>query len=136
MELSDLVGKHVLTGCDMSNLKVKETWGDGYEDCSVINFVLDGKTYQAIEDPSDGYRSSMSEIKESDETVKNTFQGHEVLAQMRGKGQWGSECDILDLVDVVTGKVVLSVGTDNTDDYYPSFEAVFTPENLAANANN
>jgi hypothetical protein len=44
------------------------------------------------------------------------------------------EHDILDLIDVVTGKVVLSVGTGNTDDYYPYWVAEFTPENMGANA--
>ncbi len=30
--------------------------------------------------------------------------------------------------------VVLEVGTDNSDDYYPSFVANFQPENMATNA--
>lgn len=27
--------------------------------------------------------------------------------------------DTIQFIDVVTGKVVLEIGTDNTDDYYP-----------------
>ena len=54
MELQELVGLHKLSGVDMSNEKIKEEWGDSFEDCQVINFILDKKTYTAIEDPSDG----------------------------------------------------------------------------------
>jgi hypothetical protein len=35
--------------------------------------------------------------------------------------------------DVVTGKVVLEVGTDNTEDYYPYCVMNWSPENLACN---
>ena len=31
------------------------------------------------------------------------------------------------------GKLVLAVGTRDTDDYYPWFEAVFHPDNMACN---
>jgi hypothetical protein len=116
----------------MNSESVKAQWGDSFEDCQVINFVLDGVTYTAIEDPNDGYRSTMREIATSDKSVSNTFTGQEVLAKMRENDKY--EHDILDLIDVVTGKVVLSVGTGNTDDYYPYWVAEFTPENMGANA--
>lgn len=132
MELKDLVGLHKLSGVDMSNEKIKEEWGDSFEDCQVINFILDRKTYTAIEDPSDGYRSSMREIKQSKVVVKNKFTPVQVMGIMRGKGDW-HENDIIDFYDVKTGKVVLSVGTSNSDDYYPSFVAEFTPESMVIN---
>jgi len=126
MELKDLIGKHVLSGVDMSNKSIG-MYEDDFEDCQVIDFVLDGKTYTAIEDPEDGYRSCMSEIKESEELVSNTFVGQEVVAKMRDN-------DVLELIDINTGKTVLAVGTGNTDDYYPYFVAEFTPENMSVNS--
>lgn len=129
MELKDLVGLHKLSGVDMSNEKIKEEWGDSFEDCQVINFILDRKTYTAIEDPSDGYRSSMREIKESKVVITNKFAPVKVMGVMR---QDKSD-DVIDFFDVKTGKVVLSVGTEDLDDYYPGFVAFFNPENMAIN---
>lgn len=49
VELSDLVGKHELSGVDTS---VADS--GLYEDASYIVFIMDGVTYKAIEDPNDG----------------------------------------------------------------------------------
>ena len=129
MEVKDLVGLHKLSGVDMSNEKIKEEWGDGFEDCQVINFILDKKTYTAIEDPSDGYRSSMREIKLSKVVIKNVFKPVKVMGVMRQD----TSDDVIDFFDVKTGKVVLSVGTEDLDDYYPGFVAYFNPESMAIN---
>lgn len=43
-------------------------------------------------------------------------------------------CDYLVLVSEITDKPVLTVGTSNTDDYYPSFVAHFEPENMSVNS--
>jgi len=135
IDMKSLVGKHVLTGVDEENRKI-EHWGD-LEDCQCINFVLDGITYTAIEDPDDGYRSSLDGIIVSLDKVRNNFPPVEVIVSYRTKGEsdWddGNECDILDVVDVKSGKRVLEIGTDNTDDYYPCFVANFTPENFYYN---
>jgi hypothetical protein len=131
VEFSELVGLHELTGVDRENEEVAR-WGDEYEPCEVVRFVLDGKTYTALENPSDGYRSGMRSFVESDATVKNTFPAVRVMAIYKTKEGY-TECDILDLVDVVTGLTVLSVGTNNSDDYYPSFVGTFNPENMCIN---
>ena len=133
VELSDLVGEHTLTCVDEFTDKVKETWGDGFEDCEACNFTLDGVTYSAIEDPSDGYRSSMRELKVSHAIGKNVFPAQTVVGHMMADSEYGEKHDVLVLTDVVTGKVVLKVGTESTDDYYPSFVNTFTPENMAIN---
>lgn len=132
MELKNLIGLHKLSGVDTSSEKIKEEWGDSFEDCQVINFIIDGKTYTAIEDPSDGYRSSMKEIKESSVIVRNKFKPCRVLGVMRGQENY-EDNDIIDFIDVVTTKIVLSVGTRAISDYYPSFVAEFTPENMSVN---
>lgn len=129
MKLQDLVGLHKLSGVDMNGSEIKKEWGDHFEDCQVINFILDRKTYTAIEDPEDGYRSSMSEIKESKVVIKNKFPPVKVMGVMRSP----ESDDVIDFFDVKTGKVVLSVGTSEIDDYYPSFVAEFTPKNMAIN---
>lgn len=65
--------------------------------------------------------------------VANRFPPVRVVGVYKRDGDWGGACDILQLVDVVTGQVVLEVGTDNTDDYYPSFVADFRPQAMAVN---
>lgn len=135
MELQDLVGEHVLDAVDCSNEQVK-TWGGGFENCSVIRFRLDGKVYVATEDPSDGYRSCMNDIVEviPPPAMQNVFAPQRVIARHHDVSTHGDGADILELVDAFTNKVVLEVGTDNKDVYYPSFVSSFHPENMACNA--
>lgn len=133
-ELTDLIGKRRLDAVDFEIEKVHE-WGDRYVDASVCRFRLDGVVYVAIEDPSDGYRSSMRDLFiPNDKTVKNVFPAIEVVGKHRTVGSYSGKDDVLELIDAVTGKVVLEVGTDNIDDYYPGFVASFHPENMATNA--
>lgn len=134
MELKDLVGEHLLSGADFG-IKPKNEKEYEYEDANTITFVLDGRAYLVTEDPDDGYRSSMRDITEvTGVAIKNTFEPVRVLARYRERSTYGSSCDILEVIDIVTTKVVLEVGTDNDDDYYPSYVANFTPENMAVNA--
>lgn len=132
MELKDLVGEHMLDAVDFSNEQVK-TWGDEFEACQVMRFRLDGKVYIATEDPSDGYRSSMREITVGEWAMKNTFQPVRVVGRHRTVYQYGGSSDVLELIDVGTGQTVVEVGTDNDDDYYPSFVASFRPEGMTPN---
>ncbi|MCZ7855017.1 hypothetical protein O9X81_00140 [Agrobacterium salinitolerans] len=134
-ELTDLIGKRSLDAVDFDNEQVKELYGDGYEDCSVCRFRLDGVVYIAIEDPGDGYRSSMRSLAvANDATMKNVFPAIDVVGWHRTEGAFGNSDDVLELIDTITGKVVLEVGTDDVDDYYPGFVARFHPENMATNA--
>jgi hypothetical protein len=130
VELKDLIGEHELSGVDMSHVS-----GNHSSDVAqVCRFILDGKIYTVTEDDDDGYRSMMKDIVEGGEPVINVFAPHKVLGSLQTKGEYGSAADILVFRDVVTGQEVLNVGTDNTDDYYPSFVADFQPANLACNA--
>ena len=135
IDMENLVGKHLLSGVDMFNREVKQRWGNSFEDCQCINFVLDGIPYTAIEDPSDGYRSSLDKIIKSNEEITNTFSPVEVVIHIQTErdGYWGGECKILTFIDTKNGKTVLCVGTDNSDDYYPSFVSDWMPENLSLN---
>ena len=127
MELKDLVGEHLLDAVDFSNEKVKEEYGSGFEDCQVMRFRLDGNVYTVIEDPSDGYRSAMREIAKTNDKMNNTFPAVRVVCVHREHHD-RSAADVLQLICVASGKIVVEVGTGNTDDYYPYFVAEFHPE--------
>ncbi len=132
VSLDDLVGAHDLTGCDLSVEKVETYCGS--EDANVIRFTLDGTTYTAVESPDDGYRSSMDRIFSEDAVLRNIFVAVKVVARKKPDGDHGDKNDTLELIDVQTGKVVLEVGTDNVEDYYPCFVGTFNPQNMAPNA--
>jgi hypothetical protein len=134
VELKDLVGLHLLSGVDMS-IESVDRWGDGdyFEDCQVVNFILDGICYTAIEDPTDDYRSCMRDIKQSDYVVSNTFEPIHVFGVMKPDCNCG-ESEILILYDFATAKAILSIGTNRHDEYYPSWHCEYTPENMAINA--
>lgn len=130
MRLEDLIGEHELTGVDFGELPPDND--RRWDIANTMTFVLDGHAYLATEDPSDGYRSCMSDIVEVPNTVKNTFAPCRVVGRHRTSSTYGSD-DILELIDVVTGEAVLEVGTENDDDYYPSYIANFMPERMAVN---
>ena len=119
IELDSLVGQHKLSGVDSGNLP---------NGANTFFFTLDGKTYVATEDESDGYRSSMDSLEISDKILTNTFPPQKVTGRMTGSGN-----DVLEFIDNENGKTVLRVGTDNSDDYYPSFVSDFNPENMSVN---
>lgn len=127
MELQDLVGLHKLTGVDFQILEADHE--DRYEDAQLVHFVLDGITYTVTEDRDDGYRSAMQEIRVSKIKVTNRFKAVQVLAMMRN----ADYTEILDLVDLANAKVILSVGTDRSDIYYPVFVGNWTPANMHVN---
>jgi len=122
VDLDDLVGEHKLSGVDMLDEKGE------YGSAAVINFVLDGKTHTAVEDPDDGYRSALDKVFVSDKKVVNMFKPVKVL----GVRKTGHD-DTIQFLDSKNGKLILEVGTDNNDDYYPSFVGNWTPENMAVN---
>lgn len=131
MELKDLVGKHLLSGVQYGKSEKGEY---DYDEPSTVDFILDGKILSVIEDPDDGYRSSMKEIVIDREglIITNTFKPVEVIGTFRQNSNY-EDNDVVDFVDSITGKIVLSVGTVNTNDYYPYFVGEFKPENLCSN---
>lgn len=133
MELKDFKGKYQLQGVDEYTGSIKK-WDDYYEQCQCIRFKLDGVVYVATEDPDDGYRSYLGELKIDEVDTKNPFSGVEVLASYRDINKYNETSEIIDFIDTTTGEVVLSVGTDSSDDYYPSFIAHFNPAAMSINA--
>lgn len=119
IELDSLVGQHQLSGVDSGNLP---------NGANTFFFTLDGKTYVATEDESDGYRSSMDSLEITDKVLSNAFQPQWVTGRMTGDGN-----DVLEFIDSANGKTVLRVGTHDSDNYYPSFVSEFNPENMSVN---
>ena len=129
-----LAGEHELDAVDESTEQVKRWYGDQFEDANCIRFRLDGKVYTGIEDPSDGYRSSMQKLFVStDHEMKNVFPPVKVLASIRTKYEHGGSSNVLELRDAKNGRVILAVGTENDDDYYPWFLASWMPGEMAVN---
>ena len=130
MQLQDLVGKHYLSGIDYGQEKY-----DNYgveDDRQCIIFILDDIKYIASEDPEDGYRSCMKELEITEERISNIFESVEVLCKMKEDGAYETN-DILEIYDAENGLLILSIGTGNTDDYYPYFEFDYNPENMSVN---
>ena len=135
MKLKDLVGEHELSGVDSITEEKKEfSFSECAREVQVIRFVLDGKTYKAIEDPSDGYRSYLEELEVTDEKITNNFPPQKVIGNMKKRDEWCIyENDTIQFIDSVTGGIVLEIGTDNYDGYYPMCVLYWNPENLAIN---
>ena len=135
VELKDLAGEHWLDGVDFDSSEIKKYFKKRYNNDSlfmnaeVIRFRLDGTVYTALEDPEDGYRSSMDELFVGELDIVNNFPKVKVLASMSENEQE----DILNLMDLETGKIIISVGTDYSDDYYPMFIGEYNPENMVIN---
>lgn len=133
MELKDLVGEHLLDAVDYCNEPVPEHLCPEMDTSQVVRFRLDGVVYVAREDPEDGYRSCLGELLiQSGAKMVNEFAATRVVGTISPEGK---DEDILRFTDCATGKVVLEVGTDYLDDYYPEFVGAFHPEALSQNAN-
>ena len=129
VKLSDLVGKHWLSGVDFE--KEQDPIYHYECDATVMRFCLDGVVYAAVEDPDDGYRSCLKDIRViPGGSMDNTFASVRVYGRMRTDP---TADEILELIDAVGGGVVLEVGTTDISDYYPGFVARFHPENMAPN---
>ena len=131
-ELKDLAGKHILQGIELGTTKYKFEWSDRKE-VNCVKFTLDGKTYMAIEDPSDGYRSYCEDLCVVKEECRTKLPDIEVVCVLRNKDEYGNTSELLEFIDCGNGKTILTVGTGNTSDYYPYCVFEYTPENMTCN---
>ena len=132
MKLSDLVGTHKLSGVETGQVRVTDEFGDT-QDCGFVKFTLDGVHYMAVEDPDDGYRSQCRELVVSDEAPRYSFPPQEMKCYMKERSDWGYAADVLVLQDTTTGEIVLEVGTEGFDDWYPCCHFEYHPEGMACN---
>ena len=127
--LEQLVGEQVLSFVPALDLRHPFD-----ADASGCAFGMGGWVYLVFEDPDDGYRSLAAPLL--------AFKGDlyqlggslwpepinlNVVCSMQGEGG-----GVLTAREVATGKVVFEIGTDNSDDYYPSYIARWTPPGLRA----
>lgn len=131
MKLEDLCGKHILSGIEFGSME--DLYGD------IVNylmFTLDGKTYRAVEDSDDGYRSFCRELEIVECECKTKLPDIKVFCEYQdiiGGGVWDEEADVLVVVDAKSQLPILRVGTGNTNDYYPYCVMHWMPENMAIN---
>lgn len=118
---------------DLDFFNGKSFWldaADYHSDSSAncIRFRLDGVLYCAEEDENDGYRSCLGTIwVEADpNTIQNVFKRRRVYCQHH----LDFNHDIVRIYDRATEKLLIEFGTDNTDDYYPSFVGNFNASNM------
>lgn len=134
MELSDLTGEHVLTFVPRTDVKHPFD-----ADASGTVFGLDNSVYMVFEDPSDGYRSHAGPLMQYEGSAYSIggfypdYIREKVLCTHRSSYEYGGESDVLEIRSAETGALVFSIGTENTDDYYPYFYVAWNPEGLSAN---
>lgn len=121
MELSKLEGMHIWSGIEVGYNKD--------DDGQYVKFTLDGVTYLAIEDPDDGYRSFMQELQIVSEPCKVSLPNINVMCHYSEK----SDSDILEFYECTTKNLIMRIGTDELDDYYPYCVMEYYPEKLSIN---
>lgn len=135
MEYKDFVGYHTLSGIELGMTKAK-TYELDDVDAGYIRFILDGVTYEAIENPDDGYRQYCDGIYEADKPCKFKFPpvGVEIV-EKDGSRETDSDEYLEGLVfkDIVTDQEVLKIGTNYWDSYYPTCVFEWHPDGLAIN---
>lgn len=122
VDLKSLVGKHTLDWAAVSTtIETKGLFGT--DPANAIAWGMDGRTYLAVEDPDDGYRSYLDEVLVFE--GKNDFLdgaspvGREVVVLHTGRGQYSGKADVIEIYDTEDGHLWAVIGTENTDDYYP-----------------
>lgn len=130
MKLEDLIGMHSFSGIDFGDEKYKD-WSGMEDDRQYVVFIIDGKSILASENPDDGYRSMCNELELTDRDVKNTFPPQRVFCKMKDGGYYNHS--VLELYNPDTAQLIMAIGTENYDDYYPCFHFEYLPQNMAAN---
>jgi len=133
-----LEGIRVLDGRGEFVVAAKRWPNDSDDNARAEVLRLDGVLYAFVEDENDGYRSSMAGILilRPDQVPPGAFvEFPPMVVTCRWIEQWdrwgagyANECGVLYGVDEKTGLVVFEYGTDQIDDYYPSFVAVWRPD--------
>ena len=123
MKLKELKGKHTFTGVEFGTMK-----DDWLGEVNTVKFQLDGVTYVAIENPDDGYRSYMEDLRPCADKITNPIPETEVVCVHKA-----TDSDILEVIDAQNGETILRIGTEDIDNYYPVCIFEYSPENLHIN---
>lgn len=124
MTLKSLEGQHIFTGVDLY-----------LQDPACVVFELDGTVYEAVENPSDGYRSYMEELTCSCARIRNKIPPISVICKhvSNNEGYVDMTHDLLTFIDPENGKTFLTIGTKYVNDYYPYCTFEYHPELLHIN---
>ena len=86
-------------------------------------YKLDDRVWEAIEDPNDGYRSYLESIQPREDQKLIFFNQPVAEVSIRPRADIGG----WELIDE-DGWVWLEIGTDNNNDYYPTFIFNYHPK--------
>jgi hypothetical protein len=134
MSWDDLCGEHTLMAI---NVDVRHPF-DANASGGAIQLDQDTTVF-VFEDPSDGYRSSAVEPMVVKSPLYSfgcspTYIRAPVLIRRWERSEYGGSADGIEIIDKRNGKTILRAGTDNDDDYYPSYTFDWRPQDLAENA--
>jgi hypothetical protein len=139
IEFKTLIGLRTLTAIETGYVQDngESDWRD-MQQCNYFSFTLDGIAYTAIESPEDGYRSCMDRLilgrpDGGDSVCKTEIPDTAVLVVFAKEDQNTDSETLLWFFAVENGKIVVEVGTDNSDNWYPQYVGCFRPENLPVN---
>lgn len=130
-------GRHMLSGVGDTTIENYR----GYEDTEVTLFCIDGETWGMYIDPDDGYRSYSSVLLYPEERCQTMFEpqpvdisfNHTEFSEYDGGTMYIR--DIMTIKDAINGKVIVEIGTDSYDSYYPTGFFHYYPENMEVNKN-
>lgn len=89
-------------------------------------FKLGDHVFEAVEDPSDGYRSYLGSIDYVDPADRPIF-FPDPLDIVTVKAREGNPDEDGFVLVAADGHIWLTVGTDDADDYYPIFTFEYVP---------
>mgnify|MGYP006288145975 CR=1 FL=1 len=125
----------MFTGIGFNKLPNQEEYKD-YDYCNSITIVLDDIPFTFVEDPQDGYRSSLDRVIIGGQ-VDTTFDP--IPLKLKAVDRlYDKEVEMLIGYDLnwdyeSDDNICLEIGTDWVDDYYPSYTSVWRPEKLYIN---
>ena len=126
-------GKHEFSGIDPFQYQDEYGHGRTHDGYYVI---IDNVVYAFENDPDDGWRSYGKIYipeKISVHDIKNRFLAQDVIIMQQHIEHTVENKDFYSIIDVVSGKTILEIGTDYTDSYYPLAICHYYPENMAIN---
>lgn len=129
---NELVGEHEFSGVETGYMNYKDELRWETKDCQYVKFTLDGIHYVAVEDPEDGYRSCCGTFQVELTPPKYSFEPIKVICSMMPDDSYQRN-DVLVIVDAITNKVILEIGTCNIGDWYPYFHFEYHPEDMCHN---
>lgn len=136
ISIRDITGNFLLTGVGFNAIPNNEEFRE-FNECNTITIILDDIPFTFVEDPQDGYRSTLDKVFVGGD-VQTKFEPIEVCFEYRETSEYHSESDLIygfdkNIEGCKNQDACLIIGTDNTDDYYPFYVATWNPENLYVN---